>query len=172
MIGIIYGSSTLNTEYVAQKLHRAFGVDAAELHNVARATPVLLNRFAALVLVTSTWGRGDLQDDWERFFPQLDEVACRNKPCALVGLGDQENYPDNFCDSIILLYHKLHALGATLVGSTATADYKFKSSKAVVNGRFVGLVIDEDSQSDKTDGRIREWVGAVKPLLLGSAKSR
>lgn len=172
MIGIFYGSSTLNTEYVAQKLHNAFGREVSELHNVADITVDVFGRYEAFVLVTSTWGMGDLQDDWERLFPELDSVDWDGKPVGLVGLGDQENYPDHFCDSIFLLYEKLRARGADMVGSTATADYKFKSSRAVVKGAFVGLVIDEDNQSDKTDQRVRDWVSAVKPRMTTAVAVR
>jgi len=33
---------------------------------------------------------------------------------------------------------------------------------AVVNGKFVGLVIDEVNQEDMTDSRIQAWVKTLK----------
>ena len=170
MIGIIYGSSTLNTEYVSQKLLQSMGRDQARLHNVKDTQVDLIRDYRSMVFVTSTWGRGDLQDDWERFFPFLDQVDFTGKAVGLVGLGDQHNYPDNFCDSLWILHQKVLERGGTVVGHTSTEDYEFKSSRAEKDGRFVGLVIDEDNQADRTDQRIRDWVTAVLPMLSRPAE--
>ena len=35
-----------------------------------------------------------------------------------------------------------------------------------MDGRFVGLVIDQRTQSMQTDDRIDRWLALVKPLLL------
>jgi flavodoxin I len=32
----------------------------------------------------------------------------------------------------------------------------------VKDGKFVGLVLDEDNQSELTDGRIKNWVAQLK----------
>jgi flavodoxin I len=158
MIAVIYGSSTLNTEYSAQRIQAAFGDGSADLHNVKHLEVDLLRRRNNLVLVSSTWGTGDLQDDWELFYPHLDEVDFHGKTVGLVGLGDQENYPDTFCDGISLLYDKVMERGGRIVGSTSVEGYTYTRSRAVRNGRFVGLILDEDSQADQSDDRIRQWV--------------
>jgi flavodoxin I len=44
--------------------------------------------------------------------------------------------------------------------------YEFNKSKAIVNGEFVGLVLDQDNQSDLTEERLEEWLERVKPELL------
>lgn len=161
MVTIVYGSSTLNTEYVSQRLAAAFGTDQAELFNVQDISEDLLNDRKNLVLVTSTWGAGDLQDDWEEFFPRFQTVSLGGKTVGLVGVGDQENYPETFCDSISILYDAVIAQGGRIVGETDTEGYVFRQSRAVRNGRFMGLIVDEDNQSDRTDERIREWVRDV-----------
>jgi flavodoxin I len=53
-----------------------------------------------------------------------------------------------------------------LVGSWSTDGYTFQHSAAVVNGRFVGLVIDQRTQGMYTDERLAAWQAQVKPLLL------
>lgn len=165
MVAIVYGSSTLNTQFAAERVHAAYGADTAELFNVTEVSADLLDRYSGLVFVSSTWGVGDLQDDWEDFFPQLDAVDFSGKTVALVGLGDQENYPDHFCDSIRLLYDKVMERGGRVVGETDTEGYTFKASRSVINGRFIGLVIDEDNQADQSDQRIRQWVASISRLL-------
>lgn len=57
-------------------------------------------------------------------------------------------------------------VGAELVGSWSTDGYTFEQSAAVIDGRFVGLVIDQRTQSMHTDERIEGWVEQVRPLLL------
>lgn len=161
MVAILYGSSTLNTEYVAQRIAHAFGEDAAELHNVRDADPAVVERRSNLILVTSTWGAGDLQDDWELFLPRLEHIDMHGKTVALVGVGDQVNYPDNFCDSIAILHGFVTSRGGRIVGATSTEGYKFRQSRAVRKGRFIGLVLDEDSQAELSDERIQAWVRRV-----------
>jgi flavodoxin I len=100
MVTIVYGSSTLNTEFVSQRLQREFGEEEARLVNVREADTADLEEAKNLILATSSWGSGSLQDDWELFFPKLDEVDLSGKRVALLGLGDQENYPDSFCDAL------------------------------------------------------------------------
>lgn len=169
MIAVIYGSSTLNTEYNAQRIQAAFGDGVADLHNVKSVGVDLIRDRRYLVFISSTWGTGDLQDDWEIFFPHLDEIDFRGKIVGLVGLGDQENYPDTFCDGISLLYDKVLERGGTIIGPTETEGYNFTQSKAIRDGRFVGLILDEDSQADQSADRIRDWVAAYRAVVDGSS---
>lgn len=162
MVAVVYGSSTLNTEFVAQRLVKAFGENAAELYNVKDIHADLIRDRDFLVFVTSTWGAGDLQDDWETFFPQLNAIDFSGKTVGLVGVGDQENYPENFCDSIALLHEAVVGHGGEIVGYTAAEGYSFKQSRALRGKQFVGLVLDEDNQADRTDERIRDWVATVR----------
>lgn len=162
MIAIVYGSSTLNTEYVATKILRELREGVARMINVKDLAPADLNDYSGLIFVTSTWGRGDLQDDWEAFLPRLSGIDFSGKRVALVGLGDQKNYPEQFCDSIGILYDKLGELDVPVLGMTSTEGYEFKRSGAVRNKKFVGLVIDEDNQADLTDERVRGWIRTLK----------
>jgi flavodoxin len=114
MVAVIYGSSTLNTEYVSQRLVAAFGSDHADLHNVKDIEPSLIEDRSGLVFVTSTWGTGDLQDDWELFLPRMEELSFEKKVVGLVGVGDQDNYPETFCDSIAILYELVTRNGGRL----------------------------------------------------------
>ncbi len=158
-IGIFYGSTTGNTKDVAVKLQEALGGD---LHNITDVDTDAIAGYDNLVFATSTWGAGDLQDDWEDFFPNLDDMDFSGKKVAIMGLGDQENYGDTFVDGMQLLAEKVEELGGQLVGFTSTEGYEYDSSEAERGGRFVGLVIDEDGQSDLTDGRVADWAADLK----------
>jgi flavodoxin I len=158
-IGIFYGSSTGNTKDVATKLQEALGGD---LHSITDADTDTIAGYDNLVFATSTWGAGDLQDDWEDFFPNLDDVDFSGKKVAIMGLGDQENYGDTFVDGMQVLADKVEGLGGKLVGFTSTEGYEYDNSEAERDGRFVGLVIDEDGQSDLTDERVTKWAADLK----------
>ena len=86
----------------------------------------------------------------------------KNKKVAIFGLGDQTNYPDNFADGVGILADAFTSCGATLVGETSSDDYFFNASKALKNGKLLGLVLDLENQPDQTDKRIERWVKQLK----------
>jgi flavodoxin I len=58
-----------------------------------------------------------------------------------------------------ILEEKNSEQGDTTVGFWSTEGYEFNESKAVKNGKFVRLALDEDNQSDQ---RIKTWVAQLK----------
>lgn len=159
-IGIFYGSSTGHTEKVAELIKNAFGDDAVTI-NVDDATEKDLSKFQNLVFGTPTWDIGSMQDDWEDFIDTVKKADLKKKKVALFGLGDQENYPDSFADGIGVLYDEI-AKKTTVVGHWPTEGYTFDESDAVKDGKFVGLIIDEDNQPKLTEERVKKWVEALK----------
>ena len=112
---------------------------------------------------TSTWGCGELQDDWYDAVKVLKKAGLSSKEVALFGCGDSESYCDTFCDGIGVLYEELKGTGCKFIGNhVPTGDYNFSSSTAVVDGEFAGLPLDEMNESDKTEGRIDNWVKSLK----------
>ena len=162
-IGIFYGSSTGNTKDVSVKLQAALGGD---LHNITDVDAETISGYQYLVFAASTWGAGDLQDDWEDFFPNLDDVDFSGKKVGIMGLGDQDNYGDTFVDGMAVLEEKIEEKGGTVVGFTSTDGYSYDNSEAEKNGQFNGLVIDEDNQSDLTGERIKAWVSSLKKEFI------
>lgn len=157
-IGIFFGSDNGTTTDVAEKLADKLG--GAELVNVAEADPSDFDKFEKIILASSTWGDGELQNDWVEFAEKVSGYNFSGKLVALLGLGDADSYSDTFCDA---LYHlKNVAKGAKIVGSTSTDGYEFETSKGVEGGKFVGLAIDEANQDDLTDGRLDAWVADLK----------
>ncbi len=159
-IGIFYGSSTGHTEKVAELIARSFGDQAVPI-NVSDATAEDLKKFPYLILGTSTWDIGGMQDDWEDFIETLQNADLKTKKVALFGLGDQENFPDSFADGPGVIWKAISGK-TTIVGEWPTEGYQFDESEAVVDGKFVGLVIDEDNQPKLTAGRINAWVDQLK----------
>ncbi|MFV0521395.1 MAG: flavodoxin FldA [Mangrovibacterium sp.] len=161
-IGIFYGSSTRNTETIAETLAKEL---KAETYDVSAASIAELNACDKLILGTSTLGIGDLQDDWDCFLDTLVNADLNGKTIALFGLGDADGYPDSFVDGMGILYDTIKDKGCIIVGETATDGYEYEESKAEVNGKFVGLVLDEDNQSDKTEARVQAWVTQISSVF-------
>ncbi|MGP1485611.1 MAG: flavodoxin FldA [Campylobacter sp.] len=162
MIGIIFGSSMGNTESAAGFLAENLGLEN-ELLNVANCDAGKLNGFDKLILGVSTWGTGDLQDDWDAFdFGGLD---LNGKTVAIFGMGDSQSYSDSYCGAMGKLYDEVVKKGAKVVGAVSIDDYKFDESDAVRDGKFVGLALDADNESEKTEPRIKAWIDQIKPLF-------
>lgn len=164
-IGLFYGSTTGNTLKVAELIREAFGPDQVQLVDVGRAAPADLGNYDVLILGTSTWHWGGLQDEWAIFEDQLTPEAVAGKKVAFFGVGDQKRYPDHFVDGMGLLYDKVKPLDVTVVGTWPKDGYHFEASAAEVDGRFVGLALDEDNEPRITPPRIKAWVQQLKKEL-------
>lgn len=175
-IGLFFGTETGTTRLVAKRLHKQLGDDIADKPvNVNRIEPADLLRYDALILGTPSYGEGQIpgagagcfEPNWEEFLAKMPADAdLRGKRVALFGLGAQERYSERFCSSLFALYQVFKGYGAEIVGAWSTGGYTFQHSAAVVDGQFVGLVIDQRTQGMFTDDRIAQWVAQVKPLLL------
>ncbi|WP_372737936.1 flavodoxin [Neptunomonas sp.] len=165
-IGIIYGSTTGNTERAAELIAKQFGRQAV-LHNIAEQGLEGVLSYSACVFGVPTWDFGELQEDWEDLWEEFVTLNLQGKPCALFGLGDQIGYGEWFLDAMGLLHEVLQTSGAKIYGRWPVEGYKFEASKALSpDGRFfVGLALDDDCQFAETEERIRIWVEELKPLL-------
>ena len=161
--GIFYGSSTGTCEDLANQIADKMGVAASDVHSADKLSADLVKEYDLLILGTSTWGDGELQDDWYDGIKVLKSADLSFKSIALFGCGDSESYCDTFCDGMGILYEDLKDSGCSFIGNKVGTDgYSFSSSIAVVNGAFVGLALDEVNESDKTTERIDNWTAELK----------
>ena len=160
-VKIVYGSTTGATAAAAIQLA---GLLDAPAVSVAQAVP---EDFQAdlLILGSSTWGYGELQDDWYDGLDKLKEANLSGKTIALFGCGDCESYSDTFCGAMGDIYEGLKDSGAKFIGAVSTDGYTYDDSAAVVDGKFVGLALDDVNEDDKTDERIDAWLNEIKPNL-------
>ena len=137
---VIFGSTTGMTEAVAGKIAKSLGCDAV---NVSAADAAAFDA-ELLVLGSSTWGVGDLQDDWAA---KLDEVKGNfaGKKVAVFGLGDSVGFADSYCVAAETIANAAKDAGATLVGEI--------------------LKIDDTNEADQTDSKIAAWVETLKAAL-------
>jgi flavodoxin I len=95
----------------------------------------------------------------------LQGANLAGKTIALFGCGDCESYSDTFVGGIGELYNGIKASGARFVGAVSTDGYTFDDSEAVVDGKFIGLPLDDVNEDDKTDSRIDAWIAEISPNL-------
>ncbi|QFY44422.1 flavodoxin [Candidatus Methylospira mobilis] len=176
-IGIFFGTDTGSTRLVAKRIYSRLGESLADKpKNINRTRPDELLQYEALILGTPSYGLGELpglstgcqESNWQEFAPYLDGADLSGKRVALFGLGHQERYADRFASSLIHLYRLFYGQGADIVGSWSTDGYQFQHSHAIIDNRFVGLVLDQRGQPGLTDSRVDLWLTQVMPLLLPS----
>ena len=159
---VIYGSSTGTCEAIAEKIASKLGCEAV---NVQELTTDIIDNHQNLILGTSTWGAGELQDDWYDGLKTLNESDLSGKVIAFFGCGDCESYSDTFVGGMGELYNGIKDSGAHFIGSVDTDGYTYDDSEAVIDGRFIGLPLDEINEENKTDSRIEEWLSAISAEL-------
>ena len=166
-VGIFFGTDTGNTRRIAKDITTVLGsAIAAKPVNVRNATVEDMLAYDTLILGTPTYGEGQLPGlstgnataSWEEFLPTLEGADFSGKKVAIYGLGNQKAYSSEFVDAMFFLYQQFTECGATLIGAWDTEGYQFKASKAVVNNRFVGLVLDQENQKELTPTRLNNWL--------------
>ncbi len=166
-MGLFFGSTTGNTENIAEMMKLAFGGLVTHMANITDIEPDELLKYDVLVLGIPTWNVGELQYDWEDFIPSLSGLDLTGKKVALFGLGDSFGYSENFLDALGLLWDELKVLGSPeLIGIWPTEGYTFDESKGKFDeNNFLGLGLDEENESDMHEERIEAWTNQVRTEL-------
>ena len=162
-IGLFYGTTTGKTESAAEMIQQEFGgEEIITIHEISEVEDSDFEQYDNIIIGCPTWNIGELQSDWEGYYEELDNVDFSGKKVAYFGTGDQLGYADNFQDAIGILEEKIAELSGETVGYWSTDGYEFSESKALKNGKFVGLSLDEDNQPELTEERIQKWVAQLK----------
>jgi len=163
-VGLYYSTSTGNTETVGGYLAEATGLELEDIGDVSDDAVAANEGF---IVGAPTWHTGEDEqrsgtswDDW--LYSNLPNIDVSGKKVAIFGVGDQGSYSDNYCDAAGELYDLFSAAGAKIYGMTSVDGYDHTESKAEVDGKFVGLMCDEDNQYDLSDDRCKAWVAQLK----------
>ena len=165
-IGIFYGSSTGTTEKVARRIGELLRLAPDDIKDVASTVPSKSGDYGVLILGTSTYGSGELQDDWSDFLDGLEALDLRGKKIALFGCGD-ETMSDTFCSAVGELHDRLVNTGATFVAQYDTNGYTFGKSaaKPAYDIEAYGLLLDEVNHPELTETRLRGWTYLIKQQI-------
>ncbi len=160
--GIFYGSATGTTEKIARRIGELLGVSPADIHDVASVSPSKVGDYDLLILGTSTWGSGDLEDDWYDFLEGMEALDLGNKEIALFGCGD-ETMSDTFCSGVGKLHERLMQTGAQFIAPYDTIGYNFDKSAAKPENALeaYGLLLDEVNHPELTETRLRGWTNII-----------
>lgn len=159
-IGVFYGSTNGNTQDAAQKIQEALGADLFDVGKLKDTENFA--SYDVLIFGTSTWYDGALQDDWDSFLSRVEKADLAGKKVALFGLGDQDSYGGMFVNGMRYIYDVVLKKGATLIGRWPDEGYNYDESTSVIDGKFIGLALDEDNQSELSDERIQKWCAQIK----------
>ncbi|MDR1554765.1 MAG: flavodoxin [Campylobacteraceae bacterium] len=158
-VAIVYGSTKGTTTSVAELIKSNF--KEADLINIAKTTPDELNGYDGFIIGTPTYYDGQLQDDWEAF--DKEALNLEGKKVALFGIGNQRRHSNTFSNGIGILYELFIKKGAKIVGDKNPTDkFTFETSKAVIDGKFVGLIIDKEVEGDLLENSVEKWVNLIK----------
>ncbi len=167
---LFYGTQTGTTVAVAESIQKQLADLVSEIKPIDRSSAADFADNDFLVLGSSTWGDGELTDDWVDFWPQMDNINFSGKKVALFALGDQVGYGYNFVSSMKIMYDKVLERGGTIIANQITRDgFDFEHTEAIVDGYFVGLVIDEVNEPHLTEDRIAAWAQEVRNGLMVTA---
>ena len=159
---VVFGSSTGTCEGIAGDIAAKIGTEAI---SVSDLTADVIAENENLILGTSTWGAGEVQDDWYDGLKVLSGADLSGKTVAHFGCGDSASYSDTFCGGMAEIYNAAKDAGANIIGAVDASEYSYDDSEAVIDGKFVGLALDNDNEEGKTAGRIDAWVAAIGQAL-------
>ncbi|MBN2231397.1 MAG: flavodoxin domain-containing protein [Deltaproteobacteria bacterium] len=145
---IVYCSTTGTTEQLAfiLKEHLEERKITAVIEEAPDVDTQLIEDCDLLLLGCSTWGEGDLQEDFEKLSDRFEDIDFEGRIFAVFGAGDEDGYPDTFCAAVDTLEEKVGSLG----GIMATP----------------GLRISDGD--DNVGARVRDWAD----LALEGMKQR
>ncbi|MBE3021361.1 flavodoxin domain-containing protein [Campylobacter sp. 7477a] len=158
-VAIFYATGKGDTkkacEYLGGKLN-------AKVLPVNEVTKAVFEEQDILILASSSYGFGELHDDWKNKLSELKEANLKGKKVAIVAVGNQERHADSFVSGVVDFLPCIK--DAILIGQSELDGYKFDSSSAFINGKFIGLALD--TKGDKEyEARIDKWVIALKEQI-------
>ena len=187
-VGIYYATTTGNTEAAAEwvkdlmvrklisrislsldlrlltTFHPTAG-DTTDVQEIGEANLSDLNAHEGLIVGVPTWHTGADTErsgtDWDSLLDDIKDLDLKDKPVAVFGLGDSAGYGDNFCDAIEEIHDVFSSAGAKMIGYVPTEEYQFEASKAVRDGKFLGLPLDANNEDDLTEERVKAWTAQL-----------
>lgn len=140
---IVYGSTMGATETMSREIEqeiKSLGL-AVTVKNVSATQPEELKEYEAIILGCSTWGDGELQEDFIDFEKEMRALDLTGKKVAVFGPGDSSY--GLFCEAVNILEKTAKDCGADIA--------------------VEGLKVD--GGVDSCIDQIRAWAKNVVPAL-------
>jgi flavodoxin I len=137
---VVYATTSGATEAVGHTLAKLLGEEETLLVDLKRG-PLEPAAFqgAHVFAGTPTYGKGDWHLLWERRKLEMVPLLRSARRVALFGLGDARHHRPTFAGGIGRLHGFCEAHGIVCAGSVLAGA---RTSPAIVQGRFPGLVVE------------------------------
>ena len=177
-IGLYFGTQTGKTETVCGYIKDEFGDLVADPIDVSEKDLVDFPNFDAIICGIPTWNTGALElrsgTAWDQLLEKIGGLDLKGKPVAIFGLGDSVGYGEDFVDAMEELHRYFEKAGAKMIGYVSLDGYDaFTSSRCLIphlneitkpgdGMKFCGLPVDEDSEGELTEERVKNWCAQLK----------
>ncbi|CAK0790329.1 unnamed protein product, partial [Prorocentrum cordatum] len=162
-VGLFFSTQTGNTESAAEVIAAKAGLEATDLGDVSAED---LAGYDGIIIGAPTWNTG--ADEYrtgttmDDYLDDIRSLSLGGKPVAVFGCGDSQGYGDNFAEAIEEIHGAFKEAGAKMIGYVDASAYQHSESKSEVDGKFVGLPLDQDNEAELTEDRISAWVSQLK----------
>ncbi len=160
-IGIFYATATKTTLGIVDEIEFLLRDDEYQTFNVKDGVEQIKD-FENLILVSPTYQVGELHPHWMKKLDELEKMDFSGKVVGLVGLGNQFAFGESFCGGLKFLYNIVKEKGGKIVGLTDMDGYHFEETDIIVNGKFMGLPLDETNQANLTPERLSKFITEIK----------
>ena len=141
-VAVIYGSSTGNTETAAKWVREALSAVGVKVDilNAADIKAASVAPYDLIVFGSSTWGEGEIQDDFLGIYEALTAIILNGKKVAVFGCGDSDMFPDNFCQAVDMISEKAKECGADVIGEPFKIDGDIDAYESDIKEWAKGLI--------------------------------
>ena len=177
-IGLYFGTQTGKTETVCGYIKDEFGDTVANAIDVSEKDLADFANLDGLIcgIPTRNTGAEELRSGtaWDDLLEKIGALDLSGKPVAIFGLGDSVGYGEDFVDAMEELHRYFEKAGAKMVGYVSLDGYEnFTSSRCLIphlneitkpedGEKFCGLPVDEDSEGELTEERVKNWCTQLK----------
>jgi len=119
---IIYASKRGKTREMSEQIRdilAQYDVNS-EILKAKMIGPDDLMKYDVLILGSSTWGHGDLQDDFQKLEREMEDLDLTGKYAVCFGPGNSR-FP-RFCEAVEILYHRAKNCNAKILNSSLKVD--------------------------------------------------
>ncbi|MFI3210470.1 MAG: flavodoxin domain-containing protein [Peptostreptococcaceae bacterium] len=127
-VSIIYATMTGNTEEIAGMIKDELNGFDVNVINVSNATDEDVTGADLVLFGSSTWGYGDVNDEFVGYYDNMSKELLEGKEFAVFGCGDSIGFSDVFCHGAEAINDKAIECGGVQKAETLKIDF-YESDK-------------------------------------------